>query len=149
MPHFTLQIGSSGPIVTAYVVVSKARAAALLAASQPVPAPQRILALIDTGASCTCIEPAVVQALGLTPTGSIPIHTPSTAGTPHVAQQYDVGLVIPGAEAADPELFFDTVPVTGTELLDGQGFHALIGRDILSRCFFVYNGTRGFFTLAY
>ncbi len=28
-----------------------------------------------------------------------------------------------------------------------QGFHALIGRDILSQCGFVYNGS-GFFTLA-
>jgi hypothetical protein len=35
------------------------------------------------------------------------------------------------------------------ELFQPQGFHALIGRDILARCLFTYNGDTGLFTLAY
>jgi hypothetical protein len=30
-----------------------------------------------------------------------------------------------------------------------QGFHALLGRDILQQCQVTYNGLAGFFTLAY
>lgn len=34
-------------------------------------------------------------------------------------------------------------------LLVVQGFHALIGRDLLSGCLFTYNGTTNQFTLAF
>ena len=46
-------------------------------------------------------------------------------------------------------LVFATIPVVCCELLTSQGFHALIGRDILDRCLFVYNGSVKLFTLAY
>ena len=45
-------------------------------------------------------------------------------------------------------LLSQTLPVIASELFAAQGFHALIGRDILSQCVFMYNGN-GFFTLAY
>jgi len=73
--------------------------------------------------------------------------TPSTGSISHQTDQYDVGLAIPAPERAAP-LLFPTVPVIACELLRSQGFHALIGRDILSQCVFVYNGA-GFFTLAF
>jgi hypothetical protein len=38
--------------------------------------------------------------------------------------------------------------VISSELLAAQGIHALIGRDILSRCVLMYNGA-AFFTIAY
>ncbi len=41
----------------------------------------------------------------------------------------------------------DPMILNASELYAAQGFHALIGRDILSQCGFVYNGS-GFFTLA-
>jgi len=34
-------------------------------------------------------------------------------------------------------------------LLSKQGFHALIGLDILRGCYFAYDGQNGLFTLAY
>lgn len=46
-------------------------------------------------------------------------------------------------------LLFPILPVICAELLDAQGFHALIGRDVLRQCIFSYNGTIGHFTLAY
>jgi hypothetical protein len=33
--------------------------------------------------------------------------------------------------------------------LTAQGFHALVGRDILSLCLLCYDGLQGSFTLAY
>jgi hypothetical protein len=146
MPHFTAQVMGNGPMVYAFVGVSAPRAAALQAANQPIPSVIHIQGLLDTGASHTAVDPSVLQQLGLTPTGTVLVNTPTTGATPQTIDQYDVALVIPIQDK--PPLISQTLPVTACELLAGQGFHALIGRDILSQCVFVYNGS-GFFTLSY
>ena len=120
-----------------------------MAAKQPVPDLVKIRALVDTGASCTCVDPSVLSALGLTPTGSAMMVTPSTGSTPHQTDQYDVALVIGASSASQPPLVVPTLAVVASELLSRQGFHALIGRDVLRRCILNYNGSSGFFTLAY
>lgn len=135
--------------MTAYVGVSHARAAALTTASLPLPTPVTIQALIDTGASGTCVDPSVLQTLGLTPSGSVTVNTPSTGNHPHTADQYDVSIFVPGSLATQPPLIVPNLAVVCSELLPSQGFHALIGRDILSVCIFTYNGAAGLFTLAY
>jgi hypothetical protein len=134
--------------LTAFLTVSEARRDALLQASLPVPDAVRVSALVDTGASCTCVDPSFMAKLGLTPTGSVPVNTPSTGGTPHVAHQYDAGLIVPGALQDHTPLIFPTIAIVSAELLV-QGIDALIGRDILSNCVLNYNGTAGYFTLAY
>lgn len=133
-------------MVDAYVAVSAPRRAALVAAGQAVPNPVAIRGLLDTGASNTAVDPSVLTALGITPTGTALVNTPTTGTAPQTVNQYDIGIVIP-APSGTP-LFSQTLPVISSELLAVQGFHALIGRDILSQCVFVYNGS-GFFTLAY
>jgi hypothetical protein len=110
MPFFTLQVSPSGPIAEAFVGVSAGRMAALVQLQQPVPPPQHIRALIDTGASHTCVDPMVLQALGLQPTGQVQVHTPTTAGTPAVVSQYDVGLMIPAPNGLPFSV--PTTPVT-------------------------------------
>jgi hypothetical protein len=148
--HFTLQLDPGGPILQALVTVSNPRRDALVQAGQPVPLPVPIRALVDTGASCTCVDPAVLRdGLRLTPTGSVPINTPTTGATPHNADQYDIALIIPPATAEEPPLIFQTIPVVSSSLLHSQGFHALIGRDILKQCILIYNGSVGTFSLAY
>ena len=149
MPHFTLQLMPDGPMVNAVVLVSMARQTALTAAGVPIPNHVQIRALVDTGASATCIDPSVLQSLGLTPTGSTMVNTPTTGSTPVQIDQYDVSILVPGATAAHTPLIFNNIPVICTELLAAQGFHALIGRDILSQCLLTYNGDLGQFTLAY
>jgi hypothetical protein len=108
-----------------------------------------VIALIDTGASCTIVDPSVIAALNLQPTGIVSIITPSTGATPHQTSQYDAALLIPVPTLQDPPLVFPTVAVVSAHLFHSQGFHALIGRDILNRCVFIYNGSIGLFTLAY
>ncbi|MGH9385441.1 MAG: aspartyl protease family protein [Vicinamibacterales bacterium] len=147
MSHFTLQVSPSGPIVDAIVGVSLPRRNALLAANQQVPNTVSIRGLLDTGASGTAVDPSVLTALGLTPTGTILVNTPTTGANPVSVDQYDVAFIIPGPPKGSPLLSL-TLPVVASELLIPQGFHALIGRDILSQCVFVYNGS-GFFTLGY
>jgi predicted aspartyl protease len=149
MPHFTLQLSPKGPLLTVVVRVSDERYRALVANNHPIPAPVTIRALIDTGASITCIDPSVLRSLSLSPTGSATVNTPSTGNTPVSADQYDVSITIHGSTNSQIPLVFNTIPVIQAELLLVQGFHALIGRDILEHCFFSYNGSAGFFTLAY
>ena len=84
------------------IMVSAARQAALQAAGAPIPGGQPLQALIDTGASHTCVDPIVLNALDLQPTGSVPMHTPSTGTTPMAADTYDINLVVPGPQGAIP-----------------------------------------------
>lgn len=70
MTHFTLQIDPlRGPLLNAGVGVSEGREAALKAAGLPVPPIVVFRALVDTGASCTAIDPDILAPLGLSSTG--------------------------------------------------------------------------------
>lgn len=55
----------NGPTVQVTVTVSQDIAAQLTQAGHPVPTPVAGTALIDTGASSTCIDDAIAQQLGL------------------------------------------------------------------------------------
>ena len=149
MPLFSLQITAQGPMLTAFVGVSGARRSALVAAGQPVPDLVRIRALVDTGADGTCLDPSVLSALALTPTGSVMVCTPSTGASPQPKDQYDVGIAIPGGSQDHAPLIVANIAVLSAELKDLQGIDGLIGRDILALCLLSYNGPAGMFTLAY
>ena len=148
MPHLTLEIGPNGPLVNVMVGVSDALAAALAAAGQPIPALIATSALVDTGASHTCMDPSLMRELGLTPTGRVKVTAPSGEATSHQADQYDVSFVIPAAIGETP-LIFPNIPVFCSELRNRSAFDVLIGRDVLEGCLFSHNGATGLFTLAY
>jgi predicted aspartyl protease len=96
--------------------------------------------LIDTGASGSAVDQEVLAQLGLQPTGSIAIATPSHDH--HDVLTYDIDLII------EQNLFhIADVPVFATGLKN-QGIHGLIGRDVLKHMLLVYNGYSGDFTLA-
>lgn len=149
MPHFTTPLDPvRGPVVNAGIGVSEGRRAALIAANQAVPAPQYVRGLIDTGASFTSVDPIILANLGLTPTGTIDIVTPSTGQGVHTTDTYDVDFSL-GTTPQEVLLAIPNLRIASAELFLMQGIHMLIGRDILSRCIFAYNGTTGLFTLAY
>ena len=147
MPHFSIQISPAGPLFDAYISVSEARAAALLLAKQQLPLARKIRALLDTGASHTCLDPSIINDLQIPPTGTTSVLTPSTGATPHTVNLYDVCINIPGSKP--PPHILGTVAVAGCELLQSQGFHALIGRDILSQWTVYYNGPLKLITISY
>lgn len=150
MPHFTLQISPEGALIDVVIGVSEARRAALTEAGQNIPNLVPMRALIDTGATSTCIDPSILQLLNLTPKGKIPVHTPSTGGIAVEADQYDVCIIIP-AFANQAPLILSNLPVICMPLIASMGpnVHALIGRDILAQCLLGYNGNAELFTLAY
>jgi hypothetical protein len=149
VPYFTRQVAPNGNLIlVASVGVSQARRQALIAASQPVPNLIIVQALVDTGASCTCIDPFVLGQLNLSPTGITTVNTPSTGTLPATANQYDVAIMIQTAPNL-PLLIFQNMPVLESQLLIQQGFHMLLGRDILRSCLLLYDGMNGLFSLAY
>jgi hypothetical protein len=91
-------------------------------------------ALIDTGASCTCITPKVVDDVGLAPIGK---RTVSGVHGKKVVHQYrfQAALFFPGPApttgltSAGPMV----IPVLGVEFESSGAFDILLGRDILCR----------------
>ena len=104
--------------------------------------------MLDTGASCSCLDPVVANYLGLMGRGIADIVTPSTGQNPHTATEHDMAIVIPPALPEDMPLIMECLPVIESELLATQGVHSLIGRDVLQKCIFHYNGS-GYFSLAW
>jgi len=146
MPSINVTIGSLGPLVQVVLGLSIPKQGAYTAAGIAIPAPVQGTFLIDTGASGTCADASLIAKLGLTPTGSINIHTPSTNGKMHACNQYDAMIFIPGNTTSG--FLIEALPILETNLMS-QGIEGLIGRDILDRCTLVYNGSMKVCTVAY
>jgi hypothetical protein len=108
-----------------------------------VPTSMRARIQVDTGASHTVIDTAIIQALGLTPTSVQSVQTASTAGVPQQVPQYDVSLAMPMRPS--PRVFA-AVPVFAMNLRP-QSIEGLLGRDILADCLLTYSGPDQFFLL--
>jgi predicted aspartyl protease len=111
-----------------------------IAVGLPVVAPVTGMALIDTGASTTCIDDAAAQSLGLP---IVDVATMSSAS--HASSQaniYPISIEILGLP------IIINVPSAMGAALAPQGLLLLIGRDFLRRCTLFYNGVTGEFTIA-
>lgn len=131
-----------GPILAIEIHVPTAIAQQLSAANKPIPAPATGYALVDTGATLTCVHEPILKALGLNPVG------PITSGTA-------AGMVQQNAYAAQIRIpsngyVADLAPVGGVDLsgqvVQMQGnppLIALLGRNLLMQGVLVYNGSAG------
>jgi predicted aspartyl protease len=86
---------------------------------------QTFNALIDTGASNTCLTRAVADAVGLQPLGMRPMTSASQTTPTNV---YLVDLFLPHIAAA-----VSSVNIMEFRTEDGAPFQMLIGRDIICR----------------
>ncbi|HOW39511.1 MAG TPA: retropepsin-like aspartic protease [Bacteroidales bacterium] len=135
--HKSQNIQIAGPVIEVIIVPPKPVADDLKSKGLKVPA-QKTIALIDTGASCTCIDRTIAQALSLV---SHDIKNVLTAGGEDMQCLYDAGVILPLAQNA-------IFPVQVLEAkLEKQPYKVLIGRDILKTCTFIYNGWDNSFTL--
>lgn len=132
----------AGPRLMVAVSLSKQFTNAMVQAGKDMPAMEAKngWALIDTGASNTCIDEAAASALNLPVVGQTKICSASHDATEK--SLYPIYLEFLGHGVT-----FDPILAPGAPLAV-QGLLALIGRDILSRCLLVYNGQMGMTTLA-
>ena len=99
-------------------------------------------ALIDTGARISCIDSALAQRLNLPIIGP-PIHGIAASG--HFKADPVLGLIhLPELETLAYGQFL-TLPLVEDE----QRYHALIGRDILRRGKFTYDGIAGAWSIEF
>jgi predicted aspartyl protease len=138
-------VGGHGALFSVKLMASPQRVAKLKSLGMVFPVPVVGRALVDTGASHTCIDIGIINALGLSPTGSTPVHTPSTRGAAIVMDLYDVSVVF-GDGKPGPRTY--TLELIETDLAS-QGFDLLVGRDILARCILNYDGPNGVFSIAF
>ena len=101
-------------------------------------------ALFDTGATCTCVNEEILTSLGLKPIRSSKLVTPSTGAEGGICRLYRVSLSLRLEKKM--VVFINDLEVAGMRV-DFSGYKVLIGRDILGRGHFAYDGLKREFSL--
>jgi predicted aspartyl protease len=122
------------------ITVEQTIAQTLVQQGKSVPTPIAGWALIDTGASVTCIDEEAAVGLGLPVVDQVVMSSASHAKT--LQNVYPVQIVISGLA------FIMNVPKAMGAALKPQGILALIGRDALQVCTLFYNGLTGEVTIS-
>ena len=142
---------SIGPLLETQVTITTALSKLMASKGDALPTPVAGWALIDTGASSTCVHEPVLRGLGLSPIG---VASVGTAGGPVQQSRFAARIFFPAenfnvefTSVISADLTGQTPPArVGAP---AQPIIVLLGRDILRRCQFVYNGVGGFYTLSF
>ena len=129
-----------GPIVQVVLSPLPEHVKNMVEKGQQPPKPFAGIALIDTGASVTCIDRTAAEASGLTVTDSGPVNSATHAN--EVVPIYAGKIEIQGLPPCN-------IPRAYGVNLGAQKICVLIGRDMLASCVLVYNGAEGFVSLSY
>lgn len=113
------------------------------AQKKTIPTPKKGVALIDTGATNTCVDYTVISSLGVKSVGVI---NSGTAGGLAQMNLFPARLKFP-----NENLDLEFTSCAGVSL-DGQAalglpIVALLGRDVLSNFILIYNGPAGMYTI--
>jgi predicted aspartyl protease len=127
-----------GPVMQVTVTIEENAGKALLSQGKALPTPKTGLALIDTGASNTCIDEQAAKELGLPV-----IDVATMLSATHEKVPCNIYPVLIRAPLVDLNS-----PWTMGAALAAHGLLVLIGRDVLQRCNLFYNGPIGQFTLS-
>lgn len=142
MPSITIPVSNLqalGPLMDVALVIDEQIEQMLRQTKQPLPAPVRTIAMVDTGASISVVKQGLLSMLGISPTGVVPVSGVSSSGVP--CYEYSVRLLLPQQ---------GIVPVNVVEApLNGQNIGMLIGRDVLQHAVLVYIGYANQFTLSF
>ncbi len=129
-----------GPCIQVTISVATSIAEQLLQQGIAVPPPMPGLALIDTGASTSCIDAEIAQQLKL-PVIDV-VHMASASHTSIPQNIYPAVIEVVGTNIKI------NVPRAIGASLAPHGLSALVGRDFLKQCTFFYNGVIGEITLS-
>lgn len=129
-----------GPVIPVVILPDPAFAQALQDAGKTIPSPVQGMALVDTGATTTCIDGDVALEMGLAPNGIAKMSSASHASSECFT--YPVRLTFPIWN-----FHLACAKAMGVRIKN-QGIIVLVGRDLLRNCVMVYNGAEGAMTLA-
>ncbi len=120
-------------------------ATALTDAGEPVPPSSSGVALVDTGATFTCVDEPILTGLGLHPVGTV---ASGTAAGPVQQSLYVARITFP-IWAWTMDIQVVGVDLSGQILLTDppQRPIALLGRNLLKFCVLIWNGPGGFWTI--
>ena len=147
MPRIRVPIGPDGPVIELSIWVGRVVAHALVAQGQTV-AQQIIRALIDTGADRTAVHPGALALIGSPPAGTIRVRRPGSTIASRWVNLHDLRVAFGGVSTASSRRAWVVIEAAAVVPADPQ-ILALIGRDMLAHCRFVYNGTNGELVLDY
>ena len=146
MPYLTIVVAdleASGPVLDVQLGNSQTGQQALQQQHQAVPGPLPIRALVDTGADMCVIEDGLARQLNLTLIGFQLLAgglTGSTASGTTPVPEYSASLLLPNGIPFD---------ITAIEISLPSGLQMLIGRDVLAKGSFLYEGLNDRFTLTF
>lgn len=132
------RLRQDGAIVNIQIQVPAALAQQLQAQGRPVPPPQMVRGMIDTGASISTVSDSVAAAAGLQQVGSVPIGGVGGTSTRPIFSAY-FGL-------PEYDVSVDPIEIAGVSLPIGH-FDVLVGRDVLRALQLTYTGPHGLFNL--
>lgn len=132
---------SRGPILNVEISVPTSLARIWNKQMLTIPSSRTGIALLDTGASRTCVDRDAIKSLSIPSIGIERVYTPQGS---EEQNKYPVRVSFPSTPLPSVE-FGSAYGAT----LKEQGIIALIGRDLLTHFVFTYNGPGGFITLAY
>jgi len=134
MPSFTIGLANlqhTGPILEISIAIPRDLFNVLKQNNQPISKPIKAIALIDTGATSSVVNPDIIKNLNISPTGRTRINTPSD--TDVECNQYKLAFVFPNGVIMESS---DVIEAP----LQGQPIQCLLGRDILRHGVLIYNG---------
>jgi hypothetical protein len=136
-----------GAIVPIEIHIPSQLAQVLTDAGQPLPNCAKGIALIDSGATSTCVHESILTGLNLHPVG---VMACGTANGPALRSVYPVRLVLPTMSVTVDNTQSVGVDLTGQQALTvpPEPIIALIGRNLLQQWVFTYNGPGGFWTVS-
>jgi hypothetical protein len=148
MPVLTGQLEADGAFVNIRISLSRPEMMRRRAAGQPIPQPIALRAALDSGAEFTCFNQNLLGPLNLPLRGVSLVNAPGLGGL-SLAPQHDVGLtILHHSGTAALNLVIPELPILEMPLRT-VGCDGVIGRDVLDRCLFVYNGPARTFALGY
>ena len=144
MPCITIQFNPAiGPLIN--LGIAQPGAVKTAAAEGKPPAFEGCQALVDTGASVTCISREIAQKLELPPAGKMLM---ASASETREMNSYLVDIALP---FGDPSAGVTSIVKSNMTVMEfepnSQHYQALLGRDILDQALFSMTGYDNRFTI--
>lgn len=130
----------NGPCIRASIEIAGFLGEQWLREGRPIPPTVKGYALIDTGASDTCIDDSLAIQVGFPITDVVNVASASHRSS--LQNVFPIKITLVGLNVAIE------APTAIGAALSSQGFVALIGRDFLQHCALFYNGLNGDLTLS-